>query len=115
MDFVTVIKFATAETGNCIQVGKFNFLGGQGERCSNYFDWPSNWNENATSGANYVATVDVSTAAYSWSEGDYTICFGDGNTNTYVDSYDGTITFADLVTEQSIPAPISQYGETLDV
>jgi hypothetical protein len=75
LDFVAVIKYATAEGGDCIQVGKFNFFGGNGERCSNYFDWPASW-DSVTSGNTYEASVDVSSANYVWPAGVYTVRHG---------------------------------------
>jgi hypothetical protein len=73
VDFVAVIKYNDADVADCIQVGKFNYFGGNGERCNNYFDWPTNWNQNAVSGASYSALVDVSTAKYTRPAGYYTV------------------------------------------
>jgi hypothetical protein len=73
VDFVAVIKYSTAEVGDCIQVGKYNFLGGSGERCTNYYDWPADWNSGVTSGTSFSASVDVSGAAYTWPDGEYTV------------------------------------------
>lgn len=69
---MAVVKYATAAGGDCIQVGKFEFFGGNGERCSNYFDWPSNF-DSAVSGSIYTASVDVSSANYVWPAGVYTV------------------------------------------
>lgn len=72
LDLVAVVKYATAEGGDCIQVGKFQFFGGNGERCTNYFDWPAAWN-SVISGNTYEASVDVSSANYVWPAGIYTV------------------------------------------
>jgi hypothetical protein len=116
VDFVTVIKYSSEVEGECIQIGKFNYLGGNGERCSHYYDWPTEWNTGATSGTTYTATVDVSSAGYNYAQGDYTICFGDGNlASTYV-TYTGIISYSDLVTEPTnIVSVSSDYGEPLEV
>lgn len=72
LDFVAVVKYATAASGDCIQVGKFQFFGGSGERCSHYFDWPAEWS-NGLNGNTYEASIDVSSANYVWPEGIYTV------------------------------------------
>jgi hypothetical protein len=73
VDFVAVIKYASAEVADCIQIGRFNYFGGNGERCKNFFEWPEDWNNNAVSGNTYSAVVDVSSANYSWPTGVYTV------------------------------------------
>lgn len=72
LDIVAVVKYATADGGDCIQVGKFQFVGGNGERCSHYFDWPADW-KSVMSGNTYEASVDVSSANYVWPAGVYTV------------------------------------------
>lgn len=69
------IKYQTAAVADCIQVGKINYLGGQPERCSYYFDWPTTWTQSAKSGQTYTALVDVSSANYQWPAGPYTVSF----------------------------------------
>lgn len=69
---MAVIKYATAAQADCIQVGKFEFVGGNGERCSHYFDWPASWS-SVISGNTYEASVDVSSANYVWPAGIYTV------------------------------------------
>lgn len=64
--FGMVLKYTTATTGDCIQIGGFN------ERCSHLYSWPTSWSD-AVSGNTYTATIDVSDAAYAWPEGDYTV------------------------------------------
>ncbi len=49
VDFVTVIKYSSEVEGECIQIGQFKYLGGNGERCSHYYDWPTEWTTGATS------------------------------------------------------------------
>lgn len=66
------MKYAAAAGGDCIQVGKFQFFGGNGERCTNYFDWPADW-KSVMSGNTYEASVDVSSANYVWPAGVYTV------------------------------------------
>lgn len=115
VDYVTVIKYSSAEIGNCIQVGKFNFIGGDGERCNNYFDWPTEWNTDARSGNTYTANVDVSSANYVFPEGEYTICMGDGNVATAYDTYIGNVTYPGLITKPKPLVVTSEIGETLTV
>jgi hypothetical protein len=114
VDFVAVLKYTSAAEADCIQVGKFNFFGGDGERCNNYFDWPANWNANAGNGT-YSALIDVSSANYEFAPGDYTICFGDGNVASTVEKFVGTASFPNLISENSPIEVTSEWGETLDV
>jgi hypothetical protein len=116
VDFVTVIKYTNEAKGECIQIGKFNYIGGNGERCSHYYDWPDNWNTGATNGETYTATVDVSSAGFNYDLGDYTLCFGDGNLASAYDTYVGTISYATLITEPiNVVEVTSSYDETLSV
>jgi hypothetical protein len=116
LDFVAIIKFATAITGDCIQIGKFNFFGGSGERCNHLFLWPENWNAGAKSGQLYTAIVDVSSANYSWPAGIYQLCVGDGNTlNTY-DTYKGSMQLPNLINEaDNVITLANSPGEIVDV
>jgi hypothetical protein len=67
VDLLFVVKYVTAPVGNCIQVG------GSVERCNHLYAWPTEWNEDAVNGQLYTATIDVSTADYSWPEGQYEV------------------------------------------
>jgi hypothetical protein len=67
------IKYSSAAVADCIQIGRINYLGGQPERCTNIFDWPTEWTEAAKSGQTYTASVDVSSANYEWPAGAYTV------------------------------------------
>ena len=67
-NFVAVIKYAGAlESGDCIQIG------GAVERCKYFFVWPPNWYTDASNGLTFTALVDVSSANYVWSTGEYTV------------------------------------------
>ncbi len=68
-----VIKYQSAAVGDCIQIGKISYLGGQPERCTYLFDWPTSWTESAKSGQTYTASVDVSSANYQWPAGPYIV------------------------------------------
>lgn len=67
------IKYTTAAVADCIQIGRISYLGGQPERCTYVFDWPTDWTENAKSGQTYTASIDVSSANYQWPAGAYTV------------------------------------------
>ena len=69
VDLLFVLKYVTAPLGNCIQIG------GSVEKCSNLFVWPDEWNTDAVNGQLYTANVDVSSANYDWSEGQYQVRF----------------------------------------
>ncbi len=133
---MTVIKYSTAVAGDCIQIGKFNYLGGNGERCSHYYDWPDNWNTGATSGSTYSASIDVSAATYNWPEGEYIVsfsnnsiilhlivsynlsiqmCYGDGNLASTFDTYNGDITYSSLTLTPAEFEVTSGSGELLEV
>jgi hypothetical protein len=115
LDIVAVVKYATAAGGDCIQVGKFEFFGGNGERCSNYFDWPSNF-DSAVSGSTYTASVDVSSANYVWPAGVYTVCIGDGSLASSFETYKGSLVLPDLISELNNKVEVvSQPGEVLEV
>ena len=73
LDFVAVVKYATAPGGDCIQIGRFQYLGGNGDRCTNYYDWPDDWNSGVLNGNTYEASIDVSSVNYSWPAGVYTV------------------------------------------
>lgn len=72
-NFVLVLKYASEPTGSCIQVGKFQTLGGNGEVCTNYFEWDTEWLGNVTSGTVFTADIDVSSASYTFPPGDYSV------------------------------------------
>ena len=116
LDFVAVVKFDDAQPGHCIQVGKFQFIGGNGERCDNYFDWPTTWTTGAKSGETYMANINVSSASYSFPTGPYQLCFGDGNTESTYETFVGNVTYPGLVSEPVDELKVaSAYGETLDI
>jgi hypothetical protein len=70
---VVAIKYSSAAVADCIQIGRIGYLGGSPERCTNVFDWPTDWTEGAKSGQSYSALVDVSSANYQWPAGAYTV------------------------------------------
>lgn len=114
--FVAVLKYTSAEVSDCIQVGKFNYVGGGGERCTHYFDWPASWSSTTgVKNGTYAAVVDVSSANYLWPEGDYTVCFGDGNTESTVETFQGSASFPNIVTLNSPIEVVSEYEETVAV
>jgi hypothetical protein len=65
------VNFLGSSTGDCIQIG------GQTEKCNNLFAWPASFNV-ADSGS-YTTSIDVSSADYEFPNGDYEICFGNGD------------------------------------
>ena len=73
VEYVVAIKYSAAEVADCIQIGRITYLGGQPERCTHIFDWPTEWTENAKSGQTYTASIDVSSANYEWPAGAYTV------------------------------------------
>lgn len=103
------INYLASEVGDCIQIG------GAVEKCNNFYNWPASFN-NADDGA-YTATVDISSAGYTFPSGDYEICFfnGDQADNTDYSGFTGDISVPGLTTE-----PVSTFdvtsvtGETLE-
>lgn len=92
------MKYATAAGGDCIQVGKFQYLGGNGERCTHYYDWPADWNSGVLNGNTYEASVDVSSANYVWPAGVYTVSSCHNNEFQYtLNTHSNIVRFA-LVT-----------------
>ena len=68
---VAAINYVGSAVGDCIQIG------GQNEQCNHLFAWPSSFN-NDVSGS-YSASIDVSSAGYTFPNGDYQVCFGNGD------------------------------------
>ncbi len=90
------INYLNSAVGDCIQIG------GAAEKCNHLYSWPITW-ENASSG-NYVASIDVRDAAYSWPFGEYEICFGqsDQSDNTYYSTFIGGIALPGLTVAFSV-------------
>jgi hypothetical protein len=107
--FAMSVKFTDAAIGDCIQIG------GTLSQCSNLFTWGTTLQSSAP-GA-YTATVDVSSSTYSFPNGEYEVCFGNGDQSdsTSYAGLTGSATVTGLVTQpESTVTVTSADGETLD-
>lgn len=93
--FFVGINYVESEIGDCIQ------LGGAVEKCNNIYSWPPTWNANAD--GTYTATIDVSSASYSFSSGYYSVCVGNGDQEDNVNhsEFFGKISLVGLETSSS--------------
>jgi hypothetical protein len=87
------IKFVDADIGDCIQIG------GQTEQCNHLYSWNSDSLQTSLPGS-YQVLVDVSSAGYDFSRGNYEMCIGNGDQQdaTSYAGFTGTSSFEGLST-----------------
>ena len=94
------VKFKEAAVGDCIQIG------GALSMCTHLFAWGASLQSSAP-GA-YSAVVDVSSAEYSFPNGEYEICFGNGD-------QDNSEAYAGLAGAAVVAGLISQPESAVEV
>lgn len=98
--FAMSLKFEDADVGDCIQIG------GATEKCNHLFSWDSSF-QSSSSGL-YNALIDVQQANYEFPNGNYEICFGNG------DQSDST-SYASIVGDVAVIGLTSEPESNMEV